>query len=519
MRIHTALTWATAAVFAVSSFSPPAARADDAASLLAKHRAFVGWQYGDGNVVSIVAERTYTNASGKVTQTATEKRLALAYRRDYQTTTSHAEGGSTGFTGNIFWTTSPNGFTVPMVGDTAKYYLALDVLFMEGTSDLPAALQGTATVNGKNVDILHITMNGAVPFDVYEDPATGAFVQAVIDPGGNQETTIKIASYADLSPGKKIIGAWSFGDDKGQYAYTKLMMNATVSGADLHPPAPTATWAFTNSQPFPIRVTDSRIFVDAKVNGVPGRFILDTGASGIALFNEFADKAKVKDEQVSRSYGLGGSTKSYIRKADTIEIGGNTLSNVIVSSFDDQHRFVDKLNDEQPDGLIGFDIFGGAIVDLTLSASTMRITDPAAGPAAAPAGADPVTVDLSTLQPRVPVKLDDKLEVMAMLDTGGSSLVLISDQVEHHGINLLANREGWLGGNSAIGGVGDSYTVTVCGPMARISLGPFIYTGTEACESSGWDLHSALLGFDFLKHFDYVFDYPHGVMYMKPHND
>jgi hypothetical protein len=75
-----------------------------------------------------------------------------------------------------------------------------------------------------------------------------------------------------------------------------------------------------------------------------------------------------------------------------------------------------------------------------------------------------------------------------------------------------------LGGNSAIGGVG-GYEITVCGPLAKISVGPFHYTGTEACESRNWDLHQGLIGYDFLKHFDYIFDYPHGVMYMNPHKD
>jgi predicted aspartyl protease len=508
-----------AAVFAATPFFPSTVRADDAASLLAKHKAFVGWQYGDGSIQSLVLEQTYTNADGKVTQHGLEQRIGLAFRRDFRATKDYESDSSIGFTGNIFWSTNSNGFTVPVIGDTAKYYLAYDVLFNEGTSELPATLTGTATVNGKTVDILHVTMNGALPYDVYEDPDTGAFVLAIIDPGGQYESTVKIASYTDIAPGKKYIGAWSFGSSKGKWAYTTITVNPVVSASDLHPPISSATWTFANGQPFPIRVTPTRIFVDAKVNGVPGRFILDTGASNIALFDEFANKAHVKTEERSRVGGLAGTQSAYIRKADTIEIGGNTLSNVIVRTFDDEHRFVDKADNEQPDGLMGFDVFAGAIVELSLSTSTMRITDPAAGPATAPAGAASVTVDLTTLQPRVPVKLDDKLDVLAMLDTGGASLVLISDQVEHHGINLLANRDGWLGGNSAIGGVGEGYTVTVCGPMARVAVGPFIYTGTEACESPGWDLHSGLLGFDFLRHFDYVFDYPHGVLYMKPHND
>ena len=45
------------------------------------------------------------------------------------------------------------------------------------------------------------------------------------------------------------------------------------------------------------------------------------------------------------------------------------------------------------------------------------------------------------------------------------------------------------------------------------------YVGWQFGESHGWSLHRGLVGFDFLKHFDYVFDYPHGIMYMIPHKD
>lgn len=383
---------------------------------------------------------------------------------------------------------------------------------MEGSTELPATLQSAATVNGKSAQVIRITMNGALPFDVYEDPQTGAYLKAVIDPGGTLETAINILSYADLAPGKKLIGSWSFDADKGAYTYTKLALNAPVGAADLHPPAPSATWTFANGQPFKIEVTDSRIYVNANVNGVPGRFILDTGASDIFLSDDFANRAHVKSVDKSSAFGIGGATTTLIRKADTIEIGGNTLSNIVISSLTD-HYYNPS---EQFDGLMGFDIFAGAIVNLSLSGGTMQISDPSQGAASPPSGWYPISPDLSTFVPRVPAKIDDKFDINALLDTGGSDLVLISSQVEGHGLTLLANRKGFLGDNAAIGGVG-GYEVTVCGPLAKVTVGPFPYTGTEACESNNWSLHEGLIGYDFLKHFDYIFDYPHGVMYMMLH--
>lgn len=515
-RVSTFTTWLLATLLLVVPMAPGAVRADDAQSLLAKHKAFVGWQYGDGSVQSLRLESAYTDASGKVTQHVAESYLGLASRSDYESSADYHNGASSGFTGRIFWTTSENGFTAPITGDTAKYLLTQNVIFSEGSTELPAALQGSATINGKSVSILRITMNGALPFDVYEDPETGAYLRAVVDPGGAYELTINISSYADLGPGKKMIGSWSYGDSKGKYTYTKLQLNPSVAPNDLHPPAPSATWTFANSQPFPIKVTPTRIYVDAKINGVPGRFILDTGASNIALTDDFANRANVKTIDHSKEFGIGGVTKDLVREADTLELGGNTLSHVLLSSLN--ITFNDAGNFEKPDGLIGFDVFGGAIVDLTLSNQTMRITDPSAGPAAAPQGGVAVPVDLSDLVPRVAANVDGKLPITAMLDTGGSNLVLISSEAEHHGVALLANRQGFLGANAGIGGIGGG-ELTVCGPMARITVGPFNYTGTEACESRGLGLHDGLIGFDFLRHFDYIFDYPHGALYMIPHND
>lgn len=512
MRISPPWTWLLAGLLAFVPAHPVAAAAGDAASLLALHRAYVGWQLGDGSVTSLLLRRTYTNADGKVTGTSIERRVGLAYRRNYVTKLD--QHASSGFTGRIFWTTSDNGFTVPLIGNDAKFELAVDALFMEATTQIPAALHGTAQIDGKTVPVLQLTMQSGEVIDVDEDPETGAYLRAVIDPGGAEEKQITIASYMTIAPGKRFIGTWSFGDGKGSYHYTKAELNVPVADDQLHPPPPTATWTFANSAPFPIRVTDSRIYVDAKVNGVSGRFILDTGDSGITLTDDFANRAHVKTIDRSQALGIGGLTKDLVRRADTIEIGGNTLSNVIVTTINE--HFNDELNEEKPVGLLGFDVFAASVVNLSLSGGTMQILDPSQGPATPPPGAVPFTVDLAAFVPRLPVKVDDKLDVLAVLDTGGSNLVLLSNQIESHGVNLVANRSGFLGANAMAGGIGGA-ELLVCGPLERLSVGPFIYSGTEACESTQWSLHSGLVGYDFLKHFDFVFDYPHDTLYMKEH--
>ena len=73
----------------------------------------------------------------------------------------------------------------------------------------------------------------------------------------------------------------------------------------------------------------SRVLVDATVNGVNGHFIIDSGASAIFLNERFAERAKVaKVADAGVAIGLYGAQRATVRRIATLEIGGNTLSNV-----------------------------------------------------------------------------------------------------------------------------------------------------------------------------------------------
>ncbi len=152
---------------------------------------------------------------------------------------------------------------------------------MEGTSGLPASTIGERLVDGKTLNVVRVTLENGDPIDCYIDPATGAYVQAVIDPDGAYETTIHIRSYATPLPGKKLIGSYTLDDDKSVISYDTFEPNVPISTGELHPPQPTASWTFESLAPVPITLTRKRILVSATVNGVRGRFILDTGADAI----------------------------------------------------------------------------------------------------------------------------------------------------------------------------------------------------------------------------------------------
>lgn len=503
---------------ALAAGSGSGVRADDAQSLLAKHKTFVGWQFGDGSFSAFDMQREGVNGKGSVVDNAVEHRVGLVYRRDY------GMGTSTGFTGKIFWGTDRNGFTVPYIGDEAERLLATDVLFMEGTSELPAEMHGTATVDGKTVPVVRVTMKGAKPIDIAIDAETGAYLQATVDPDGASQT-LRIASYQTIVPGKKMIGAWSWGDGR-TYRYTKIEPNPQLKDENFAPPAPLASWTFGSTAAMPITVTDDRIYLNAKVNGVPGTFILDTGASSIVFTDDFAGRAGLKTIGMGRGNGIGGSFTRLDRTADKIDFGnGNVLSNVTVSTINQTIR--EGKFDQTIDGLIGFDLLAGARVSLDLAAHTMTI-GPNDEAATAPSGGVVVNVDLSRDVPVVPMRLDDKLDVDATLDTGGIGITLISSKVRDRGVIMVSSvraagdpvgNEGFLGGNRTLEGVGGATERVYCGSLDKVSIGPFVYQNSAVCESAHQSLHDGYIGFDFLKHFNYIFDYRHGIIVMIPLHD
>ena len=91
----------------------------------------------------------------------------------------------------------------------------------------------------------------------------------------------------------------------------RRLIAAGARGFKLHPPLQTAQWSFLNAAPFPIKFTRRRILVEAKVNGVQGLFILDSGAQNIVLSGTFARRAGLRavghgDAQTARGGRLGG---------------------------------------------------------------------------------------------------------------------------------------------------------------------------------------------------------------------
>jgi len=485
-------------VAGVVALNTGAARSDDAQSLLAKNKAFAGWTFGDPSMMDLRLE----GAQGE--NTIVDLRRGAVWRR----TISYAKSGlssTLGYTGKLFWTTNQNGFTVPILGDGVKYDIAYQVVMNQGIPLLDGTLGGTETVNGVQAQIVRVQPPRAHPIDAYIDPSTGKLVRAVIDPDGTA-TKIDVLGYTAVD-GKQVISKWHIlGPDA---EFTKIV-RTTIPDAAFHPPSPSATWTFGPPNPIPVTVGRDRIVIRAIVDGVAGNFILDSGASGIALNSDFADRAHLKAIRQQTSYGVSGPVHTSIAHVDAISVGQHTLHNVYVSIGINIHSATVDY-----DGLLGFDFLAGAIVDVDLQKQLLTIYDPQKY--AVTAKGPEVVVDLANFIPTVPVTLDGRVKGHLAFDTGDPMAVVASGNLYGPPRGVAMRLEGY----AKLGGVGgQSQKLASCGHMNTISIDTLQYTDVPICFApSGEPIFGndgGIIGFDFLKHFDLTFDYPDSAIFLTP---
>ncbi len=70
-------------------------------------------------------------------------------------------------------------------------------------------------------------------------------------------------------------------------------------------------------------------------------------------------------------------------------------------------------------------------------------------------------------------------------------------------------------GSTRYGGGVAGEEIEHCGRLASLALGPIQYRPVPACDSPSFDRNEVLVGLDFMKAFNYVFDYPDGIIVMQ----
>lgn len=194
-----------------------AAAAEDGAALLAKHKAYVGWQDGDGAITSL-------RESGNVTFDARPVASIAAFHRGPLFHRVYAAGAGKivydGFTGRVLWSSNQNGFTVQTVGEPAKYVFTRSAVFDERLTTFPATVVRSETLDGTAVTWVRVEPGLGVPAELAVDAATGAIKRVVLDPNGKYETKLDVLAYTDVGGGKRVISSWRYTGERSIWSYT-----------------------------------------------------------------------------------------------------------------------------------------------------------------------------------------------------------------------------------------------------------------------------------------------------------
>lgn len=106
-----------------------------------------------------------------------------------------------------------------------------------------------------------------------------------------------------------------------------------------------------------------------KVNGVPAKLLLDTGAGGIVVDKRIADRAGVKKVAEAAAGGIGdkGFASGYLGFANSIQVGDLQFEGCYIQVLNRRSVFGD-------DGLIGSDVFESYLVDIDFPDAKFKLS-------------------------------------------------------------------------------------------------------------------------------------------------
>jgi hypothetical protein len=518
---HRVFFTAAVAAFAIVAAARPAT-ADVARDALARHATYAGHPDGmtltyryvpapDASPSPAPPDASPEPGFGPAEQTT--YRRGLAYHE-----VDRGEGVITesGFDGRAYWTSNENRNTVVLYEDAQRRAItsnALDASAFDDTTDVQS--RGPLTIDGTQYDLVRVTPRGGIAADVAIDRTTGAFTQVTYDPDDRyNRVVVRILGYTEIAPGVRVPASYRYG--RGA-TYTLLHGAArAVTDAELQrPAAPTAVWAFGNGDPVHFDVergawVGQAVIVHASINGKPGLFLFDSGASQVLLYRPYADGLGLTMLGKTSYSGVAGSSRSArFARASSIAIGDNTLSNVIVviSPRDPTQRR------GTIDGILGYDVLANALVHVDLIKQTMEFADPAQMMASVPKGGYAFSVNLSDGTPEIRVQVGS-VTTRATFDTGNDYNVILSDSLTRSGRIVGFVEMTML--FSGVDGVPDE--PASCYKLREIAVGPFRYQNSLTCFGSErvFGRDGGLIGFDFLRHFDWTFDYSRSRLILAP---
>lgn len=494
-----------APIFAALSFVVAFAAADAAENaptaleIFARHEQAIGYSLGDGKSKPYQMETTttWTSGGGKQTRSTIIKRAGVYFHNE---STRNGRTSGFGFDGRVFWQRNYNG-NVSI--DTAQER-AFDVTWAVIRSEAY-----DATVNPEVIRVtpgeyvVRIQPKDAVPADVYFDRQTYYVKRVDVDPLQDPNSIV----YSDFKRFGSVVFATKWTQAGVQTAVDTVLWDAPLTVDDFSAPNQRdyATFPASGSTSLSFDDRIDAVRFDATINGVKGRFLLDSGAALVFINPSFATRAHLKPSDAEVNEGISETVRTRYAKVDDLAIGDMHLT-----AFEAQIGDKDFASDF--DGLIGYDVLNQVVCAINFDKKTLTFSNPSTFKYSGTGGALIIGLDDGT--PIIQAKINEKLPVYMGIDTGaGGSLLFTRIFLDRHPGIVEQAFHGYV--------TGSSIQQASLGTLQEIDVGPYQFFGLAALNVLSFGGFASnrqvqgLIGYQVVRRFNVVFDYRSYRMYLE----
>ena len=482
-------------VLCVIFLSASPVRADDPTpmEIFQNHTKAVGYSLSDGRAKPFIMTSTtswYDYQNGRHLSKTTVKQAGSYYRED---DTYSGSTNSFGFDGASFWDSSDNGILTADTGYSRPFDVTWAVINSEGfDASLPAELRK----GSRTAYIVRIHPSAGVPADVYFDRSTWLIDQVIVDPDGDSIRQ----EYADYKAFGPVQVATTRRLNSTTTTVTNFSWDTAVTADALSAPSSandTVVFPSSGTVTVPFDPHDG-VIVDATINGVAGKFAVETLTPGILIDPVMAQHAHlVKSDVDARFADLNVGDLSGLPPA-TIRVGGLTLKNCTMRLYTNNF----DLRQQPFDGYLGLDLLAKAVTSIDFDSNMITFTDPAVYSPPKNEVTLPIALDRGVPQIIARVNGSKNVSMQLGLSLQGRAIFWQAFLKPNPDI---AYQAGGFGGTMRSLSIGPYEQDTVSAASIPFASGETYETGANG-----------ILGYGVLNAFNLILDYPDSKLFIKP---
>ncbi len=365
-------------------------------------------------------------------------------------------------------------------------------------------------VDGVESAVLDVTAKNGDTETLYISLASGLPVRVTFDDDDGQ-TSIDLSDWQTVAghrfPFKSVTTDGDRAFDTTQTTRS-LIADRSIDDAIF---APLASRKIDMSAPqtVPLTFRDGHVYVQARVDGQPFTFLVDSGAQNIVLDKRVVDQLNlpsVGDLEASGTKRTGGLGLVSIA---TFSIGRGTLRDLVAAAID-LHETTDGAF--TIDGILGYPFFATTMAKIDVADRSMTFGPPGSF---APAG-EKLAVDVDRQIPEVHFLANGTVDAPFIVDTGNAAEVLLYKPfVDRHAgiVPYTSNTRNSFG----IGGMTASYRTT----LEEIDIGstPIYHADTDVMQTTRGAFADRFdagnVGLGLLTNFVVTFDLADNALYVE----